>query len=383
MTAAPTSLPGAGASASPVATATPSGGATTGASGVWSAVSSSPDGYLDGVTCLSTADCWAVGTQSFKGTLVEQGGAGGWSVDPSAVPVDSSLQAVACASAGECWAVGTDGANGLGKAQALIEQGTSAGWSTVAAPAPSGSQSDVLNDVTCVTADDCWAVGSYGNPPPGGGAPPTGGTLMEQYTGDGWSIVPSPSPPGLTEFDSLTGVTCVSADDCWAVGGDQGGTLIEQYTGSVWTIVNSPNPSATATYALNAITCVDADDCWAVGAEYGPQEPLIERYSDGGWSVVPSPTPPGPNGDILSGISCAGADDCWAVGGVDAATGPSQSLIEQDTGSGWSIVESPNPSSESSLEDVACVSADACWAVGNSGDQTGSTLIEQYSSPTS
>jgi hypothetical protein len=46
----------------------------------------------------------------------------------------------------------------------------------------------------------------------------------------------------------LNGVTCVSAGDCWAVGSSSsvngpGEPLIEHYAGSRWAIVNSPNPS--------------------------------------------------------------------------------------------------------------------------------------------
>jgi hypothetical protein len=68
--------------------------------------------------------------------------------------------------------------------------------------------------VTCVEADDCWAVG-------GGALEATGssgaGAVIEQYTGSGWTIAPGPSA-SVGMADQLASVTCVNADDCWAAG---------------------------------------------------------------------------------------------------------------------------------------------------------------------
>ena len=57
-----------------------------------------------------------------------------------------------------------------------------------------------------------------------------------------WSVVPSPSPGS---GDALSGVSCVSAEACTAVGTyhtSSGGarTLIESSNGTTWSVV--PNP---------------------------------------------------------------------------------------------------------------------------------------------
>src|SRR5205823_12438830 len=67
-----------------------------------------------------------------------------------------------------------------------------------------------------------------------------------------WSITPSPDVTTTETPNSLSGVTCVTQSDCWAVGTYHNGTdyvddpndhyqtLIEHWNGTSWTIVNSP-----------------------------------------------------------------------------------------------------------------------------------------------
>src|SRR5438105_12938109 len=86
---------------------------------------------------------------------------------------------------------------------------TAANWSIVASPNTSTTQNNLLG-VTCVSASDCWAVGSY---VAGSGAPRT---LIEHWDGTAWAIVPSPNTS--LPNNVLSGVTCVSWSDCWAVG---------------------------------------------------------------------------------------------------------------------------------------------------------------------
>src|SRR5438445_6479341 len=105
--------------------------------------------------------------------------------------------------------------------------------------------------------------------------------------GNGWSIVNSPNPPA-SQNDYLPGVTCASANDCWAVGYSVAGslafrTLIEHWDGTSWTTVNSANTSTTQDNVLYGVTCASASDCWAVGyydASFSGSafQTLIERW---------------------------------------------------------------------------------------------------------
>jgi hypothetical protein len=276
-------------------------------------------------------------------------------------------------------------------AQTLIEQYTGSGWSIVSSPNPSGSQQSALNDVTCVSVSDCWAVGYSDDAVVQFlGATGSSQTLIEQYTGSGWSIVSSPNPPG-SQWSQLTGVTCATADDCWAVGdsGTANGTVIEQDAGSGWTVVSSPPaPSGSVNSQLAAVTCVTVNDCWAVGdsnpADSGTQS-LIEQNAGSGWSIVSSPDPSGSLFSQLTGVACVTADECWAVGYSSAYNASSQTLIEEDTGGGWTIVSSPTPAGATStqVEGVACTSSGDCWAVGGPAPEWGSgvTLIEHAYQP--
>jgi hypothetical protein len=155
-----------------------------------------------------------------------------------------------------------------------------------------------------------------------------GRALIEQYTGSGWDIVPSPSLPGSDAggqfntlgacFDGaacgvdLDAVSCVSASQCWAVGGYLNASstdeppLIEQSTPSGWSRDAVVQPGI-ASAQLLGVACVRADDCWAVGDDLdvstNEQVPLIERYTGSGWSVVPGPPSPDGAATQLSSVA--------------------------------------------------------------------------------
>jgi RNA polymerase sigma factor (sigma-70 family) len=356
----------------------------------WSVVSgpSRPaGGSLDAIACVTPDDCWAVGPvvgYSNGNSLVEHDLGSGWGIVPSADPPGSlftSLLAITCVDADDCWAVGTSSIQG--NAQPVIEQNAGSGWALVPAPLPSGAEGGWLEGVTCASADDCWAVGLYGT------GPGQHQVLIEQDTGAGWSVVSSPPLPSGT-FNNLVGVTCVDANYCWAVGsyGENAATqpLIEQNTGSGWSMVASPTPANSVDSDLQAVTCPSPGSCWAVGSTWsaeaaGAERALVEENDGDGWSIVPSPTTPGDVDATLNGVGCLNASACWAVGFEQAANGPAadQPLIEQDTGSGWAIVSTPASPGGEGLEGATCAGASDCWAVGFAG-KTGSkyqTLIEE------
>ncbi len=231
-----------------------------------------------------------------------------------------------------------------------------------ATPAPAGPRefpvgagtSTSLQGVTCVGANDCWAVGwstseTTGYPQ----------AMIAEDTGIGWEVVSSPAPSGSVS-SQLDGVACAGSGDCWAVGsywqGAQAATgislpLIEQDTGSGWKVVPGPSPAVGEASSLNGVTCLGAGGCWAVGYSSGAGSPgaasqtLIEQNTGSGWNIVSSPDPSSTgDGGQLAGVSCVSAAGCWAVGYWDAVNGVPRTLIEQYAGGGWSIVSSPGPS---------------------------------------
>jgi len=238
----------------------------------WSVVASpTPSGAtnvgLDAVACSGSNDCWAAGSytdasKNFQ-TLVEQDLGGVWTVaGPPATP--GELFGLTCAGAGDCWAVGGSSGTTGGTSAALIEHDTGDGWKAVSSPSPAHSTESELSGVICAGASDCWAAGSSA------GANGNSQALIERNTGSGWRIVYTPAPSG-SAADDLNGVACAGGGECWAVGSStqtssSSPTLIEQWSGGGWSVVSSPDPASSPGSALQAVACASASDCWAVGS---------------------------------------------------------------------------------------------------------------------
>src|SRR5258708_15874476 len=175
----------------------------------------------------------------------------------------------------------------------LVACGVGTSWAIVSSANTSGTQSNFLLGVTCMSASECWAVGYYYNDNV------ISQTLIERWDGTLWTIVSSPNT-STTDYNSLSGVTCVSASECWAVGyyftGDNfiDQTLIERWDGTSWSIVSSPNTSTTEANVLLGVTCVSASECWAVGYYYGLDDlisqPPLEHSAGTSSPTVRSPT---------------------------------------------------------------------------------------------
>ena len=286
----------------------------------WSVVGE-PAAGLVSVSCPNAEDCWAVGTTLSNSKLyqpaIEQYTGGEWvgvqGPTLGSIGTVGTLSSVSCPDVDHCWAVGSTGSMDTGGLQPLIEAYDGTGWAVVnGPPLPVGADNAFsnLNGVTCVSADDCWAVGE-------GTSSNTG--LVEHYNGAGWNVVSSLTTPGGAA--GLEAVACVGMSDCWAVGGD----ILEHYDGTTWSNVSNPLTEA-ASPGLVSVACDTVDDCWAVGdamtaAVATGWNPLVEHWQGSAWSPVTSL----PVGLVLEGVACPGPDDCWAVGavyGVEPKLGP-------------------------------------------------------------
>jgi hypothetical protein len=340
----------------------------------WSVVSSPNPGtssnFLYGVSCASAGTCTAVG---FKGsaTLVESWNGTSWSVVPSPSPGSGDVfGGVSCASAAACTAAGGY-YNSSDVPTTLVESWNGTSWSVVPSPNP-GSGGSTLSGVSCVSAAACTAVGTKTS-----GVNFVPRTLIESWNGTSWSAVPSPNRG--SDGDPLSGVSCVSAAACTAVGPQTSGvgcvrrTLIESWNGTSWSVVPSPSPGSGDD--LGGVSCVSAAACTAVGyySIGSGHKTLIESWDGTSWSVVPSPNV-APN-DYLDGVSCASTAACTAVGYYFAKNGDRKTLIESWNGTSWSVVPSPNLLHNDHLYGVSCASAAGCTAVGYYYDPS-RTLIE-------
>lgn len=285
---------------------------------------------------------------------------------PKAHAVDggNELLGVNCVSGSDCWGVGDYFNQISSKFQALTEHWDGVSWSI--APSPASTNHETLDDVSCVSSTDCWAVGDYLS------AESIPRTLAEHWDGMSWSVVESPNT-SASDSNVLSSVTCNSSSDCWAVGAAADLTLIEHWDGASWVIVNSANVSSVDYNLLEAVTCTSSTDCWAAGyyqviAQSDDYRTLIEHWDGSSWSIVPSPNPdPGEN--LLHAVTCVSASQCWAAGEFYNNNGTG-ALFERWDGNSWTFVESPQADSSYYAFSVACASASDCWAAGSYGDDS-------------
>ena len=305
----------------------------------------------------------------------------------------SSLNGVACVITSDCFAVGADALGG-GRTT-LVEHWDGNSWSVVPSPNAPGTIDDYLTAVTCTSSTFCVAVGSAVHPPDADLVAPSD-PLVEQWDGTAWTVVATPgdNSPSNFPFRVLDGVACTSSTDCFAVGHVTNGvgfeTLTEHWNGTGWTVVPSPNRVAVlgGPQVLSSIACTTATSCLAVGyAEIQIDSEanarivtLVERWNGTSWKIVPSPNP-NPSASILESVACTASTSCFATGAYDGKSSLSTTLIERWNGTSWKVVPSPTPAGtkRSHLSAVVCTSGKSCLAVGSGPTvQAKNTLLEHW-----
>jgi hypothetical protein len=360
----------------------------------WSIVASpnvAPDDRLNGVSCISASFCVAAGFSNGSGpdrALIESWNGSTWSIvpTPSSSPAAADLYGVSCATATFCVAVGLT--FGGGPEQTLIEQWNGLNWSIASSPNPAGVPNNRLFGVSCTSSSFCVAVGESIAPLPR--------TLALQWNGATWSIATTPNTLA-TEPNNLSGVTCKNPSWCIAVGSSVSAgatanlTLIEQWNGATWSIVPSPAPAPNQDEFLSGVTCPSESFCVAVGYlltnPVGYDVSLIEQWNGSTWSVVPAPLAAGSLSDQLSGVSCVGPTSCVAVGS-SLTSGVSDTYVTLGltwNGAYWAQLPPVNPpvtpvgNDFAGLAGVSCVGGQSCIGAGDAypgNGGTDETLIE-------
>jgi len=320
---------------------------------------------LNGTSCASASFCVAVGqSDTSGGSLIEQWNGTSWSiVNATTTPGDVFL-GVSCVGPSFCMAVGYTSTT------TLAEEWNGSTWSVLTAPSLPGSEfQPQLYGVSCVSTSWCMAAGLVNV---------SSGllTFAEQWNGTSWTVVPSPNP--ATAGDSLLfGISCASSLFCVTVGeADTHGvapinTLVEQWNGSAWAIVPSPNsmPSSSSENELESVSCDGTGFCMAAGFSVasgaGTDKTLVEEWNGSSWSIVPTPNAPGDIDNFLDGVDCFSPTTCTAVGTATTAGG-ADNLALAWNGSSWSLAAASNASGAVSTQSyaVSCVTDWVCVAVG-------------------
>ena len=296
-------------------------------------------------------------------TTTAQVAAANWSLMPNTQTIPTSTPefatSVSCVTSTYCMAVGSGFLFG-GSYFAELWNGST--WSPVTLPGTGGG-APALSEVSCVSTTFCVAVGTTDLGSSGGG------TLIEQWNGTTWTIVPG-TPTANTAL--LGGVACTSATFCLAVGltatsatSDQ--LLSEQWNGTTWTRSSLPAPSTGTVAEPLSLACGSPTSCMAVGLS-GPEmgggaaQAWSAYWNGSTWTTPAVPSASGGT-TYLADVSCAGTSSCMAVG-FFSPTGTSSAqtnVVVTWNGTSWSPAPTPTTTGSASgniLDGVSCFERD-------------------------
>jgi hypothetical protein len=265
---------------------------------------------LAGVSCTASNLCTAVGRYASSSgaelTLAERWNGSAWTIQTTPNPAgakSSWLEDVACSSATACTAVGRY-ESAAGVEATLAERWNGTEWTLQTTVTPSGAKWSRFADVSCVSSV-CSAVGSYES---------SGSVrlaLVERWNGTEWTLQTAPAPAG-SEWNSLKGVSCSTASECVAVGSYRSGgkyfTLAEVWNGTSWSL--GQGPSATSGTLLD-VSCQSGTWCEATGTKEG-SEALAAHWDGSEWQSELTPGQPVGSVTALEGVSCK--QTCTSVG---------------------------------------------------------------------
>lgn len=304
-------------------------------------------GGLSALDAVSPRNVWAVGNTGPKGDregLVRHYDGTAWQEVklPDTAPTMSDVRAFG---ADQVWTVGGQSAGNF----------DGSAWTFTDVPMPADG-SPWLTSIDGWSKDNLWAVGNTGAV--GGG--PDGYAFLEHWDGEKWSKVDIPVPAGVTQFSAWQ-VTAISTDDVWVVGSlyTSGGEkpLLAHYDGSAWTVEDPaglPDGAGTAVAGLSG-------EVWMAGFGGDPSDPtdgvpMLLRRDGGKWVQVDTPketawvynlTPDGDGGLIAGGYT------------------PDGTAILHWDGEKAVLEPGPGPSGNGSIADVATVpEIGDVWAIG-------------------
>jgi hypothetical protein len=194
--------------------------------------STAPDAALNAVSCWAASDCSAVGIYTDmagnqQGLVASESIAGFSQGVEVAAPGNAAsnpqtyLAGIGCVASGSCTGVG-DYSDGNGNDQLLVASGNGPTFTQsaeVPAPANANAQANAsLNAVSCTSAGNCTAVGSYND---NSGTPGNTQALEASDSSGSFQSAIELSSPSNSAGDpdgSLAGVSCSGAGSCVAVG---------------------------------------------------------------------------------------------------------------------------------------------------------------------
>lgn len=226
----------------------------------------STNNQLASVDCLSSTYCIAVGwyclsactsTTHIDQVIIEEFTGSSWTTMTgynTSTSQQNQLDGVSCVTTSYCFAVGQYYTGTY--TQALGEYWNGSTWASSSLTDYSTTVSMYLYSVSCVTTTFCMAVGNYF------GGTPNGADYAEYWDGTTWNsenALPNPGPSGnlLSSVDCTSITTCVAAADYTNAGGTIQASALE-YAGGSWSVdPNVPNTSSTLKNYVFTVSCTD------------------------------------------------------------------------------------------------------------------------------
>lgn len=341
--------------------------------------------YLNDVSCPDTTDCTAVGSFGSQGvggpsvisiTIGTNGQADSSQVSyyQGSNSYIGSFTSISCPSTGNCLAVGYT-YDDSGNFHPAYAQETSGVWGDVQQVAtPAGdSNNESFTGVSCVDANDCVAVGNDEYTSTSSIIP-----IADSFNSGVWGTVAELTTP--TSYGYLYDVSCVDSSDCTAVGTDDNANNVATapieitLTGGVWGTAAELSSSDPTVTILKSISCVDSMDCTAVGQS----NDINDGYSNvdvatetnvGGQGTWGSVVNLGQQGvGRMFSVSCVDSQDCTAVGWDDLNQNPLYSIESAGT---WGPFSTVNTGDTAYFYGVGCAQSqltESCIAVGENSD---------------
>ena len=317
------------------------------------------DSILSAVSCASSSHCVAVGNQEVPAPYFGAKSAGGrplievwtgqtWRVQQSPVPggtTDTQLNGIDCVSSSACVAVGSTGGKG-GNDRALTQFWDGKAWTLVVPPRPRVMEEPTLYDVACTSATACTAVGHF-TYDLGEFFSTLIAPLILRWNGAQWRFENSDSVGDSLDTE-LDAIACPSSQLCVVVGSQRhsGGTysaFAEIRDGGRWRVQPTSDPKGTPYAELKDVACPSADRCLAVGsyAVGSDSRALIESWDGAGWKILSAPSPPGATSSVLRTIACDAPDRCLAAGSYRSVSPTETAYSALWDGASWTVVPTP------------------------------------------
>jgi hypothetical protein len=290
---------------------------------------------------------------------------------PQVAGDDATLNGVTCTKASNCWVAGFYDASAESAVFGLAEHYDGRSWTTSMVSGMGGTNVDIWDAfaVSCGAPTNCMLVGEQYN----GNTPAKVIQFADNLTTSGGWLPTAWANPPHTVLSLLDDVKCVGAAFCLAVGVDSptagvGRPLAERWDGAKWHLQSPLSPARSTNVVLDTVYCLSVSDCEAAGNytnTAGRVVSFAESWNGAHWTLGPAIAVAGAPDTVLSGISCTAHGHCVGAG-WDGTPSSSRPLIATLSGGRWHLPKTPTVA-HAFLDSVSCPAATECLAVGEAG----------------